>query len=381
MSSEGILRVERLSELRFKTMAEDWQACLSASNAHSLFMSWPWLYSWWETWSQTLGLELVLLGVFDAQGKLVGIGPFYRRDLILPLGLRVRRLHLIGSAWRIAPTVRTEYCGLILCEDRAADICSVLINAISQRRWDEWVLCDVVVTELERLSQHAGALDGQTGRIFRMQDEGVRLDTRGEFRQWLTELGSNTRLKVYNRRDYLRGRGELDFTVCDPAVDGDPLEQLNEFHMARWGKPAFDEEALRFHRRLMDRLPDWKGQVNCSVLRFNGVCVSVLYDVTIGGQRLNLQSGYLENLDRRVSLGSLHLGFAIEEAFEDPSTTRYDLLAGAGKNYSYKHHFRGKVIQFNTVQLVRRRSLRFIYLRQSSLPSGWRRIINRWFRL
>ena len=328
-----------------------------------------------------LGLELILLGVFDEHDELVGIGPFYRRDLITPFGFRIRRLHWIGTAWQFAPTVRTEYCGLILKRDRASEICGALVGVISQWQWDEWVLCDVVDHERERLVRYTNRLDGQTGQVLRLTDEGIRVDTHADFCRWLAGLGKSTRLKAYNRRHYLRELGELEFSSFDPVSEGDFLDQLNLFHMDRWGKPAFDEEAVRFHRQLMVRLPNSGGQVHCSVLRFNGDCISVLYDVTIDGQRFNLQSGYMENFDRRISLGSLHLGFAIEEAFNDPRTSRYDLLAGGGKKNYYKHHFHGEKVHFRTVQLVRGRGLRLLYRGQSSLPDTWRHVINRWFRL
>jgi len=375
------LSVCSVSEAGFEAMANQWQACLANSNAHPLFMSWPWLYGWWETWSQVLGLELMLLGVYDENGELVGIGPFYRRDLVTPLGFRVRRLHLMGNAWHVSPTVRTEYCGLILRRDRAGEACQALIEAVGNWRWDEWILCDVLDTELQRLEQQGGSLWEETSGVYRLRDEGVRIDTRGDFSQWLAGLGRNTRLKVYNRRAYLHRQGDLECVCCDPAVDGDFLDRLNGFHQVRWGKPAFDEEALRFHRLLMARLPEWGGRVQCSVLRFNGDCVSVLYDLTVGGQRFNLQSGYQEDFDRRVALGFLHLGYAIEAAFNDPEVDCYDLLAGGGKNQYYKHHFRGQRVNFNTLQLVRNPALRFLYRQQRGLPSGWRRLINRWLRL
>ena len=381
MPVESPLRVVRLSELDFKTMADGWQECLSASDSHPLFMGWPWLYSWWETWSQILELELLLLGVFDESGQLVGIGPFFLKDLVSPVGFRVRRLHLIGNAWHIAPTVRTEYCSVILCNDQAAAARNALMRAIADYSWDEWVLCDGMDSELKETKKSLTENGVEVRWVSREQDEGVRIDTTGNFKNWLEALGRNTRLKAYNRRDYLRKCGEFELLYCSEAEFDEFLKKLNNFHVLRWGKPAFDDEAVRFHKLFAARLPASGGQVLCSLLQFNGDCISVLYDVATGGQRINLQSGYYENFDRRVSLGPLHLGFAIEGGFKDPETNYYDLLAGGGKHSYYKSHFRGERVEFQTVQLVSRPLLRFIYRVQGGMPDELRGFLNRWFRL
>lgn len=381
MSADRTLRVCQLSESQFQSMADDWQACLARSDAHPLFMGWPWLYSWWQRWSQVLGLQLLLLGVYDRSGELVGIGPFYGRDQVTPTGLRVRRVHLIGNAWHVAPTVRTEYCSLITANERSDDVYQALLEALHTLPWDEWVLCDALESELQRLEQNDGELGPEIYRVNRVRDEGVRIETSGSFDDWLVGLGSNTRLKVFNRRKYLEARGDLKLTSSPTGDSAQFLSRLNAFHKARWGKPAFDHEALLFHQHMIERLEKFGGRVHLSELYFENECVSVLYDVTVAGQRINLQAGYQEDLDPRVALGSLHLGYAIEEAFGDSETAFYDLLAGGGKNHDYKKHYRGQIVVFQTVQLVRNRFLSSVYSKQHKMPATLRRFVNRWLKL
>ena len=54
--------------------------------------------------------------------------------------------------------------------------------------------------------------------------------------------------------------------------------------------------------------------------------MSVLYDIQAGGRVYNLQAGYEESFHHKLSLGTLHLGYAIEQAFQVSSISRYDLL-------------------------------------------------------
>jgi len=363
-----MLTVKPVSEAGFATMAGEWQRCLEASDASPLFMSWPWLYSWWETWSQVLGMELVLLGVFDEEGELVGIGPFCRRVLVTPARVRVARLYMLGNAWRLAPTVRTEYCGIIARRGYEQKVRVALVSALEHLKWDELICTDVSVDQLENLE--AGGVNEQAGyrTIRRAHDRGIRIDTSSRFNDWLERLGKNTRLKVYNRRAYIRKQGELVFLDHDQGRDGDFFERLNGFHMNRWGKPAFDREALRFHRLLLQRLHLCEGEPAMSLIFYNQRCVSVLYDLVVRGCRYNLQAGYEEDFDTKVSLGYLHLGFAIEATFNHGTTNAYDLLAGNGKKQFYKSHFHGEPVHFSTFQVVRSPLLKALYRIQASSP-------------
>ena len=363
-----MLSVRLVSEAGFAEMAQEWQACLEESAANPLFMSWPWLYSWWETWSQVLGMELVLLGVFDHQGRLVGIGPFCRRVLVTPAGARVARLYMIGNAWRLAPTVRTEYCGIIARQGYEQSVRVALDSALGRLEWDEVICTDVPVDQLANLQ--IGAFDGKGGNriICRTEDRGIRIETSGCFDDWLSGLGKNTRLKTYNRRTYLRKQGELVFRQHDEGRDGDFFERLNAFHVTRWGKPAFDREALRFHRLLLKRLHLCAGKPAMTLILYNGRCVSVSYDLVVRGCRYNLQAGYEEDFSAKVSLGYLHLGFAIEAAFKEETTTAYDLLAGAGKKQFYKSYLNGDTVRFSTFQVVRSPVLKVLYHIQRVSP-------------
>jgi hypothetical protein len=372
-----VLRVEPVCEAGFASMAEEWQRCLEASDANPLFMSWPWLYSWWETWSQVLGMELVLLGVFNQQGELVGIGPFCRRVLVTPAGVRVARLYMIGNAWRLAPTVRTEYCGIIARRGYEHLVREALVSSLEHLEWGELVFTDVPTDQLENFQ--AGGFSEQQGyRIIRRADDtGIRVDTSGHFDNWLEGLGKNTRLKAYNRRTYLQKQGELEFLKHNQWRDGDFFERLNVFHMKRWGKPAFDSEALRFHRLLLERLHLCDGEPAMTLILYNQRCISVLYDLVVRGCRYNLQAGYDEAFDSKVSLGYLHLGFAIEDAFRHGPTGAYDLLAGSGKKQFYKSHFHGEPVYFSTFQVVRSPLLKALYRIQASSPPSIARAFTR----
>jgi CelD/BcsL family acetyltransferase involved in cellulose biosynthesis len=67
-----------------------------------------------------------------------------------------------------------------------------------------------------------------------------------------------------------------------------------------------------------------------------GRAVSAMYNLVAGSREYNLLLGFDPNFQtRNLSLGKLHIGFAIENTIFK-NLTEFDLLAEAGKNEYYK---------------------------------------------
>lgn len=376
------VQVRLLSAYEFSRFGSEWDTLVERSGADRLFMGWSWLYSWWETWSQLMGLDLVLIGAFDKKDRLVGLGPFYRRAQQMPFGLGVNRVQMLGNAWHVGPSVRSEYSNLIVDCDLTNDVTTAIMGYLVSLEWDEVVLCDCSPGDVDAIARATEARLGPVTRVDRAFDTGIAIDVSSDFEQWLAGLGKNTRLKVYNRRQRLSSQYKVDFTRLDSGSEfSEFLQVLARFHIQRWGSPAFDREAVRFHCAFIERFTASGGKLEASKMLVDNKCVSVLYDVVIGNRRYNIQSGYDESFDRKVALGTLHLGYAIEQAFADPALAHYDLLAGGGKNTFYKDRLHGTAYGFKTVQLVRKPVLRLIYTQQAKLPAAWRQRINKTIRL
>ncbi|WP_190294909.1 GNAT family N-acetyltransferase [Marinobacter sp. R17] len=192
-------------------------------------------------------------------------------------------------------------------------------------------------------------------------DTAYQVRTDGRFEHYLAGLGRSTRLRFFNRRKVLESLG--DITVRNDW-SRDPVaffERLNEFHIERWGTPCFGRDSLLFHRRFLDGIEDEGGAPDLSVLSVSNRPVSVLYNVRFGSCVYNLQSGFLENYHRKLALGSLHLGYAIEQAFREPGNDVFDLLAGQGKNSNYKQHIATDQVELVSLMLVRSPFYKWLY--------------------
>jgi len=375
-------RVVRHSEKEFAELKAPWEDLLARSDADPLFMSWAWLFSWWEVWAPLLNLELILLGIYDDADRLVGVAPLYRHSSVqafhFPL---VRRLHFIGSAWRVRHSVRTEYMGFVAERGSEVDIAAAIFSALASKPWDELVALDVAPDSRATLATAAERLH-DVKPLIRSQARGVAVLCSGDFDEWLASLGRNTRLKAFNRRSVFEKELGGYFKHWPDGLAGHSafLETLNALHRKRWNKPCFDSLAVRFHLKFLSRLSD-NQEAQMTHLVINGETVSVLYDVRAGSRIYNLQAGFEEDLHKKLSLGTLHLGYAIEKAFLEKNAVEYDLLAGFGKNTFYKSHFNGREVEFSNIHYTRSPVLRTAYALQTVLPRRLVSFVNRSLRL
>lgn len=73
----------------------DWERLLASSPSASNFLTHEWLGAWWRAFAPAARLRTLLF--HDAAGQLVGLAPLYQDVISGPLGLRLRRLRLVGD--------------------------------------------------------------------------------------------------------------------------------------------------------------------------------------------------------------------------------------------------------------------------------------------
>ncbi|WP_111495990.1 GNAT family N-acetyltransferase [Marinobacter bohaiensis] len=309
----------------------------------SLFQTRAWQDAWWAIWGETPGFSKVARPAEDGSGLYIDR---YRFKGVLP----VRCLQFVGTNYRRLSTPRTEYNGFGLDDTAAGD---APLQVLDRTAWSEAVFRDVPEASvdfqcLQRLADERGWLCREVAR-----DTAYQIDTRGPFDAYQTNLGRNTRLRFFNRRKVLEGLAEVRQTNAFPDDINRFFELLNGFHRDRWGQPCFSDASLAFHRRFLENVPLEGGQPRLSILWSGPQPVSVLYNVVYRGCLYNIQSGFLEHFHRKLALGSLHLGYAIEDAFHDEAVHQFDLLAGSGKNCNYKRPIATDSCELVSVMLVR----------------------------
>lgn len=182
----------------------------------------------------------------------------------------------------------------------------------------------------------------------------------GDYAAYLQSRGSNTRLKLYDRRKRLAECGDIEFINLWPDLD-QFIDKLNVFHRARWHKSSYSQLNRRFLEQLMQGLHRDGHGVDLSVMRVNGQDVSLLHDIEVNGTVHNLQAGYIEDFVKGVSLGTLHLGYQLEQAFSQGHIERYDFMAGEGKNFDYKAALATQYCEIADFYLIKPTWLKALY--------------------
>lgn len=320
----------------------------------SLFQSNAWQSAWWDTWGHQAGFELVR----KWDGKVSGL---YESNYRLKGVLPVRSLQFVGTSYRELRTPRTEYNRF--CEENSGgkELVDAMESLLEERAWTEAVFKDLRTgsSEVSALVTIAAT----RGWAFRVtsSDHGYAVNTAGCFTDYIGSLGAKSRLRLYNRRKIFESLGQVQECNLWPDNTDQFFSELNRFHLARWQKKCVTEKSLEFHKRFLSRIVHEGGRPVLSVIYCNGKVVSVLYNVWFEGVVYNIQAGFEEGFHPKLSLGSLHLGYAIEDAFLSPDTMSFDLLAGQGKREDYKARFSTVNYQFVSIMLVKSVLFRALY--------------------
>lgn len=345
---------------QFRDSKESWSELLDNSASDKLFMSWEWLFSWWTNFAEPDVMKLYLLAAVNVSGDLVGIAPLYLKSSVSKKVVKTKRLQFIGNCWREIDTMRTELQDFIVDRRWTTEVIRSFSDYLNNSPvWDELILSDL-------------NKDSDTYKIL-IQDKSLRncyyrcaeesdsyyCDLVGSFDNFCKMLGKNTRLRLLNRRKLLSKMGNVEFKKIKGGDIIPMFELLNSLHLKRWGRPAFELASLDFNIMVAGLMAQ-KGALQFTVLSLNGTPISIQYNYIIDHHEYNIQAGFNDNIHKKISVGFLHFGYAIEAAFNDGIKV-YDFLVGEGKNTQYKAHLTDKTIKIVSMQIVRNKLVRNLY--------------------
>ena len=307
-------------------------------SAPSIFQTKAWRQAWLLAWQQQSQAG-------ESYSVPIKIKGLYRAHSNFPLGCQSPGLRSIRSEYFTPDT-----------ESFSDYLNAVLVDTSHQLTFPDVIVGSPFYQALQQL-----AIRQKRIRVVEKNPDlaySVQTGT-GTFNNYLAHLGSNTRLKLYNRRKRLASLGTVALTK---SKDDDTfLDQLNAFHQVRWGKPCYQGNNLVFIRSLLPALRAEGHSVCLSELRVDQKVISVLLDIQVGQRIYNLQSGFIEDFSKGVSTGLLHLGYQLESAFNDSSVSAYDFMAGHGKNANYKARIATQKLPLTDVVLVKSQILKAMY--------------------
>lgn len=333
-------------------MRDEWQQLLERSDADRLFSSWHWQSLWWEIYGSASGGTPCIFTARSA-GKLVGMAPFYRvharRNRVIP----VMSLQLIGHQWRNPDMLISEKLDLIVDRAHAEGVRDAFAKAVLARSdWSELALANVAGDgpSVSQLRTHAS----RDGGVYVRETDSMasyEADLSSGFDAYVRGLSASSRRSLWLLRRRLEAHGAVTFETVSATQVAATMTELNRLHALRWGGPVFTGRRWEFHIRFATQAAE-RGELALSRLQVDGRTVSVLYDVRIGERQYNLQMGFDPGFARGISLGLLHLGYAMQSAARS-GVKVYDFLAGPGKKSDYKRHLGGAPGRLSTLQFIR----------------------------
>lgn len=351
-----------------------WRDLLGRSHADPLFLSWAWQSVWWKTYSGHLTdarrRGVMLTGPGQQVACIANLYLCQTKRLSL---LNFRSLQFVGTAWRNSEVMLSEYVEPVASANEELNAVEQVLAHIGHMEWDEFVA---------ELTPEDGTFAGAVRNwarenrwYLRELDQSsaymVRLE-RG-FGSYVKRLSPNARRRLFNNRSKLARHGSVRSRILRGADLSAGLSLLNELHARRWGQPAFDGRRLMFLNHLSELLPV-DSMPFVSVIEVNGEPVSAVYDIRVGSRQYNLQMGFDPTFDPTISLGLLHLGYAIEDAAAC-GVRCYDFLGGGGLRTNYKGRISTHRRPLVTLQIIRRRVASAIYAARDRLrkKEAWSR--------
>ncbi len=329
----------------------EWDALVRRACTDALFLSWDWLTNWWRVFGDMVGGTADVLAFYRGE-ELVGIAPLYYRRLRRNGLLMTSSVQMIGIAWRDADPLISEYLDVIATrEDLAAVRAACVAHLVAQPGWNELVIAFTGTGTEWGEAYTQQALSG--GRYVRELDRSVtyQANLSQGFAAYLKELRQSTRRSLWNLRRRLGTEGSVRLEAVGRAEIDAAFADLNRLHLLRWNKPAFIGKRLDFHRQLAHRLIE-TADLKMSRLWVNGKVVSVLYDVCKKARQYNIKMAFDPNFSSQVSLGLIHLGYAMEQAAGE-GVALYDFLAGPGRSSDFKRLLSQERYELSCVQIVR----------------------------
>jgi len=356
------LSIKFWTEDEFSAGQEKWQELLKNSDTDLLFSSWSWLYNWWDIWGRNQGSELMILSVYEG-AELVGIAPLHKsKTRILANLIKVEALEFLGSMYYGNSGIRTEYRQFIVRKGYEESVVSYLMEYIfNEIEWNEIIFSDLISgSKTSDLFKKKAKRNHCYSRLDKVGSTYL-VNCSGEFSDYLSSLTSSTRLKLFNRRKVLEKHGEVTFKNSKIVEMNELFDAINEFHEVRWKSPCFDSNSRKFILSLLNQFKRGD-RTYCSQLLVGEEVLSIVINIEVAGKIYNIQLGFKDGYDKKISMGTLHLGYALEQTFLEDDLSSFDFLAGDGKNSNYKTKISSPFRLLESIQIVKPIHLKLLYL-------------------
>ena len=327
------------------SLANKWNNILSQSASDSIFLTWEWVFNWWQVYGN--GKELRVLVVKDQHEDIVAIAPLYIHTKTFLGGLSVNEVRFLGTGEDVSP----DYLDLIIkkgCENEAINI--VMRYLATKNGWDIVHLTDMLSTSITAKSIRKVAADN--GLIVESSERAICPYIRllPDWDEYIHSLSSNMRFNIKRRIRNLEKDFRTRYFVWQDTEGLEyVMDKLSSLHNKRWeqkgAKHSFSSKQYNAFHQTVAREFALKGWLQLSCLELDGEIVAILYDYRYGEKIYYYQGGFDPSL-YKYSLGLVLRAYGIQKAIKD-GIKEIDLLKGA-----YEHKYKWTEYDRQTINLT-----------------------------
>ena len=312
----------------FENLHKEWNELLNTSNNNSIFLCWEWLYTWWNQFSHSSQLYILL--VRDKDHRLVGVAPFYiHREY---RSLNKKKLALLGDTF-----VSSEYLDIFTLPGFENEVTSLIFEHFN-RKHSEWnYLHFAELLPSSNIIQHFEKPENSNQYYTFSTEQRIcpYLPLMPSAGQQNKTLDAKLNSIIQRKGRKLHKLGAKLSLITELSQLEIQLTDLFEFHQQSWvrkGHPgSFKATNIRnFHIEAAARLLK-SGHLKLYKLHTNEHTLSLLYTFAFKGTIFYYQSGHNPDAIKN-SPGTILMWNTIVEAITE-NMTEFDFLRG---NEPYK---------------------------------------------
>lgn len=313
----------------FITLERSWDELLARSDANTIFLSWNWINSWYNTSLSTIRPYIVVIEYAD---EIVAIAPFYIQDYTLAKCIPYRGLKCLADQ-----SIGSEYSNFIvsaaLTQYSTAQLKRLLWDELNSSRcskhWDFIWLSNIAAWTRGGQSLLT-ALAQQSAFSYNQREiEFAATDLQPFDHDILPQLSKSLRTNIKQTTKYLDKKGHVDIKLTQDIEElPQHLDTLFHLHNLRWQRTgnagSFSRPALAAFYKSFTPIALNNQQLRLLRLEVDGEIQAMQLGYVYDGQFLALQEGF--NPDFIAGTGQV-LRHAAFNACLDENLTSYDFLA------------------------------------------------------
>lgn len=337
----------------FKALRADWNKFLQSSSANQIYLSWEWLFSWWDAFGDnTRKLHIVLL---HQNNSLVAILPLViTQRNIKGLGTKAV-LEFLGTGEDEKDEVCSNYMDFITSgsPDIFAEIEKYIQEGLKQNKWDFIYFKDVPGNSPTQ------GLFNKLSSPYKKEEQTpsycATIQLPATWDDYMKTLSKSWRDQIKRGRKEMAGYGTVSsWSVKDKAHIAGAFDDFIKLHQAKWqhqGREGLfaSGKFFKFHKSVTEFFAD-QNQISIHFLKINDriLASSILYHYN------KVVYFYLPAYDptfkTKIGLGLVERSFDIEESIQN-GLQGYDFYK-ASEN-SYKWHLAKEKKEVRSISIVK----------------------------